>query len=133
MNHLPSTGTITHLATGVVTLPVRLAARTYGVAVGTAAAGRRLARDLTGSGSGSPWETAQPVVPEPTAEAPVSLGTEPAPVNVVEELGLDPAPTERPQEPSTPAVTAIDQQAEPGLVQSTPADVAERIERAQED
>jgi hypothetical protein len=131
VNHLPSTGTITHLATDVVTFPVRLAARTYGVARGTASVGRRLAHELTSPGAR--WETADTVVPAPRDEAPVTLGTEPGPVNVVEELDLDPAPVEKPREPATPAVTAIDQQAEPGLVQSTPADVAERIERAQDD
>ena len=128
VNHLPSSSTISHLATGVVTLPVRLAARTYGVALGSAAAGRRLARDLV-----SPATDREPVTPDLHDEPPVVLGREPGPVNVVEELGLDPAPAEKPREAATPAVTAIDQQAEPGLVQSTPADVADRIERAQGD
>ena len=122
-------GTIQNAATGVITLPTRLAARAYGVARGTVS----VARAVVAPAPASPtWEAADP---EPAADepAPVTLGTEPGPVNVVEELDLDPAPVEKPREPATPAVTAIDQQAEPGLVQSTPADVAERIERAQDD
>lgn len=99
-------GTLTHLATDVLTLPVRVAARAYGMARGTVSEARRAA-----AGDG----------PDPGR-----------PVNVVERLGLDPAPVPRRRVRRTPAVTAIDRQAEPRLVESTPADVARRIDRARE-
>lgn len=111
----------------LITFPVRVAARGLGLVKGTASQSRRLVRAATPS---SAWPAATdtpsavPTDPEP---APVNLGTEPGPVNVHEELGLDPAPVEKPHTRRQPAVTAIDQQAEPDLVESTPADVAARL------
>ncbi len=52
---------------------------------------------------------------------------DPTPVNVVEELGLDPAPVDTPA--SARPITSIDAQADPEHVEATPADVAERISR----
>ncbi|TNM49575.1 hypothetical protein FHP29_01625 [Nocardioides albidus] len=52
------------------------------------------------------------------------------PVNVTEELGLDPAPVERPKAPKAPSsrpVTGIDAQADPDHVHATPADVADAV------
>jgi hypothetical protein len=118
-------------STLIVTLPVKVVARGLGLARGTVSETRRLAREVTSPSSSWTAATDSPERSAPVDDpAPVSLGTEPGPVNVTEELGLDPAPLDRPRERRTPAVTGIDQQAEPGLVDSTPADVAARIARA---
>lgn len=56
----------------------------------------------------------------------------PEPVNVVEELDLDPAPVEPDAgepEPPDEAVTSIDAQADPGAVDVTPEDVAGQMGR----
>jgi len=56
----------------------------------------------------------------------------PEPVNVVEELDLDPAPVDPDAgepEPSEEAVTSIDAQADPDAVDVTPDDVAGQIGR----
>jgi hypothetical protein len=55
----------------------------------------------------------------------------PEPVNVVEELDLDPAPVDdATAEVADPApVTTIDAQADPGTVDVTPADIADQVER----
>ncbi len=120
-------GTITQLATGTVVGATKLSAkvvgRTYGVSKGVAAAGARVVRDAAGRGS-SAQEAGGIVTTPVTADTP-------RPVNVTEELGLDPAPVERPRQPRPVPVTDIDAQAEPGLVDSTPADVAERISRSE--
>lgn len=120
MSLTPSLGSLGHLATDALVRGVALPARAYGVAKGTAAAGARLVGYGTGQAT-SPWQTADRVVPtiEPSR-----------PVNVHEKLGLDPAPADRVRTPRTPPVTDIDAQAEPRLVDSTPADVAERIARS---
>ena len=115
-------GTITQLATGTVVGATRLSAqvvaRAYGVTRDVAAAGVGVVRSATGRRDASDTATPQ--------EAQAS----PRPVNVTEELGLDAAPVERPRQPRPVPVTEIDAQAEPGLVESTPADVAERISRS---
>lgn len=99
------------LKTGI-TLPVRVAARAYGVAKGTASVGVGVVR------------TARQATPSPWDQA---TATEPTPVNVVEELGLDPAPVDTP--PAAEPITSIDAQADPEQVAVTPADVAERLSR----
>ena len=53
------------------------------------------------------------------------------PVNVTEELGLDPAPVARPKRPKP--VTGIDAAADPGAVDATPADVADAVRHRSED
>lgn len=63
------------------------------------------------------------------AEAPGPA--EPEPVNVVEELDLDPAPADEPT-PTVPGqepVTTIDAAADPDHVEATPADVAEAVSK----
>lgn len=101
----------------LITLPARLAARGVGFARGTLSEGRRLVREAT----------------TPAAEGEGVTAGHRDPVNVHDELGLDPAPPARSHTPRQPAVTGIDQQAEPGLVESTPADVAARLGRAGDD
>ena len=100
------------LKTGI-TLPVRVAARAYGVAKGAASAGGRVVREARQAPT-SPWEEA--------------TTTDPTPVNVVEELGLDPAPVDTPPAPAP--LTSIDAQADADHVAATPADVAERLSRS---
>ncbi len=117
----------THAAGAVIALPVRIAARALGLVRGTVS----VARDRVAGppAPASAWQTVDVPTPGPTPSA-VTLGTEPDAVNVVEDLGLDPAPVQpAAPAPRTAPVTSIDEQAEPRLVDSTPADVAERIAR----
>ena len=102
------------LKTGIK-LPVRVAARAYGVAKGAASVGVRVAREAR-QAPPSPWEEA--------------TATDPTPVNVVEELGLDPAPVDTSHAPKP--ITSIDAQADPEHVEATPADVAARLARHDE-
>lgn len=119
---LPS---LSHLAAEVVTLPVKVAARAVGLVRGSVSVARQRV-----TGPAPAWDTVDVVPARDQEPAPVGLGTDPAPVNVTEELGLDPAPVDPPRPaPRTAPVTSIDQQAEPGLVDSTPADVAARLGR----
>lgn len=68
---------------------------------------------------------------DPTPAEPVPADAAPEPVNVVEELDLDPAPVDESamvtEEP--PPVTDIDAQADRDAVDVTPADVAEQLEK----
>ncbi len=106
-----------------VALPFRLAARTFGVARGAASIGWHVARDLAGRDASAPVATEPGGTPDRTE-----------PVNVVEELGLDPAPVDgaAPAGEAEEPVTSIDAQADPDAVDVTPADVAERISSAPE-
>ncbi|QIX27142.1 hypothetical protein ncot_11435 [Nocardioides sp. JQ2195] len=64
--------------------------------------------------------------PEPTAVK----EAQPEPVNVTEELGLDPAPVEKPKpkkKPATKPTNRIDAAADPSTMDATPADVAKTI------
>ncbi|MEV5001824.1 hypothetical protein [Nocardioides sp. LML1-1-1.1] len=67
--------------------------------------------------------------PEPEPEQPhVDIDPD-EPVNVTEELGLDPSPVAKPKPRKKAApkpVTKIDAEADPGDVDVTPADIAER-------
>lgn len=111
-------GSIKDLATDTlktgITLPARVAARAYGVAKGAASVGVRAASERRHDAT-APWEEA--TTADPTEDV--------KPVNVVEELGLDPAPVDVPAEPQP--ITSIDAQADPESVDVTPADVAERL------
>ena len=94
---------------------VRSAAGATGAtgATGTASAGTGHARDH------------RPASPEPEVEI-----TPDQPINVTEELGLDPSPVAKPKRPRKQPekpVTAIDAQADPSEVDVTPADVAEAV------
>jgi hypothetical protein len=115
----PPLGTIKDQATDTlktgIKLPVRAAARAYGVAKGATSIGVRVARESRQAPQSpqSPWDEA--------------IATEPTPVNVVEQLGLDPAPVDTSHAPKP--ITSIDAQADPGQVEATPADVAARLAR----
>ena len=124
MNH--PLGTIKDLTTDTVTrgvtLPIRVAARTFGVARGAASVGRHVAQEVVGRGAST--------TSEPAGAWPAEPARVPEPVNVVEALDLDPAPVDETPAESSDAdepVTSIDAQADPDDVDATPADVAERI------
>ena len=95
-----------------ISVPTRVAARAYGVAKGAASVGVRAVTEAR-QGPVSPWQEA--------------TSADPTPVNVVEELGLDPAPVDTSHAPQP--LTSIDAQADPEGVEVTPADVAERLSR----
>ena len=104
------TGTATHIARGAVGLGLRAAG-----AVGEQVF--RRASDVA-------RRAGTAIDPTPSQEPP-------EPVNVVEELDLDPAPVDEPVASSDAPepVTGIDAQADPDTVDVTPADVAEQVER----
>lgn len=108
MIHLDPIGTIKRLTLATVKAPVAVA----GAAVGVAQTAVRRVRG----------DSAQP-----------SLTIAPdQPVNVTEELGLDPAPVAKPRPRTTPApppVTGIDAQADPDHVEATPADIADAVKK----
>ncbi len=123
MRHSVPLGTLKNQTLGTIIRGVTLPARAYGLvkgtAKGTASSGARLLGYATGPAT-SPWQTADTIPPRVDTSRPV---------NVNQELGLDPAPADRGRPRRTPPVTEIDAQAEPRLVDSTPADVAARIAR----
>lgn len=120
MRHSPSLGTLTDHAFGTLVRGLTVPARAYGMAKGTASSGARLL-GYSARPSTSPWQTADTITPKADTSRSV---------NVNERLGLDPAPVAHARPRRTPPVTEIDAQAEPRLVDSTPADVAARIARS---
>ena len=79
----------------------------------------RLARSVIGT------KQDEPVPTEPEVEI-----TPDKPVNVTEELGLDPSPVAKPKRPRKQPekpVTRIDAEADPSEVDVTPADVADAV------
>lgn len=97
-------GMIKSVAVGVLKVPVR----------------------VVGSVVGPAKDAATPSTP------PASSRPQAEPVNVTEELGLDPAPVEKPQaekseKATTEPTTSIDAAADPSSVDVTPADVAEVV------
>lgn len=114
MVHLTPIGTIKQLARTALKAPAALAGAVVGV-VETAT------RRVRGTTSGAEQSTEQGVAVSPDR-----------PVNVTEELGLDPAPVAKPRPrttPTPPPVTSIDAQADPGGVSATPADVADVVDK----
>lgn len=84
-----------------------------------AGAATRLARNVIGT------KQDEPVPPDPQVDI-----TPDRPVNVTEELGLDPSPVAKPKRPRKQPekpVTKIDAEADPSEVDVTPADVAEAV------
>lgn len=88
----------------------------------------RLGRSVIGKSQHEPQHTAAqhaPSPPEPEVEI-----TPDRPVNVTEELGLDPSPVAKPKRPRkqpTKPVTSIDAEADVSDVDVTPADVADAV------
>lgn len=108
MIHLAPIGTIKRITVAAVKAPAAVLGAVVGVA--QTAARRAQGRDAEQPPTFSPDE----------------------PVNVTEELGLDPAPISKPRPRTTPApppVTDIDAQADPDHVDATPADIADAVKK----
>ncbi|GAA3518262.1 hypothetical protein [Nocardioides daeguensis] len=109
MIHLDPIGTIKRLSVAALKAPAAVA----GAAVGVA---QTAVRRVQGGKAAEPTLTISPDEP----------------VNVTEELGLDPAPVSKPRPRTTPApppVTDIDAQADPDHVDVTPADIADAVKK----
>lgn len=131
----PHLSTVKKIASSAVGLPLSAARTTIGAAVGAAHEAARAVRPGKHEGArptpsapreatadqGGPAGTSGAVEPE---EPQVDIDPE-TPVNVVDELGLDPAPVDRSGEPKP--VTGIDAAADPDHVDATPADVADIV------
>lgn len=137
-------GKIKDLTVDTLKSPRDMAGKAVGQARGAASVGRHLAGQATKSAtsltagavsklvSGRKLTVAPaPAAPERAESAPATEDL-PTPVNVTEELGLDPAPVDAPQteDSQTDApVTSIDAEADAGNVDVTPADVARAVAR----
>ncbi len=132
-------GKIKDVATDTLKLPVAVAGSAVGLAKSATGKATGAVSALVGGGEQqSPThgdDQAPPVPtdvePEPEAhEEPPHVDIDPdEPVNVTEELGLDPAPVTKPKprkKAASKPVTAIDAQADPSDVDVTPADIADR-------
>ena len=137
-------GKIKDLTVETLRLPKTVADLAVGQAKGAATAGLHAADHVTRSavssvgslvqqrrGGSSPEPTAeQPAEPDASLEPEVDIDPE-VPVNVVEELGLDPTPPTRKKPakkaPAKKATTSIDAAAASIEVDVTPADLAEKV------
>jgi hypothetical protein len=111
-----------------------VAVQALGVAVTAATSAFRLAKGTAASllgkrsSSGASTHDAAEADAQPSATStesntdPVPDPAHPKPVNVVEKLGLDPAPFDKPKPNTT-----IDAAADPSAVTATPADVAKTV------
>lgn len=142
-------GKIKDLTVDTLKSPRDMAGKAVGQARGAASVGRHLAGQATKSAtsltagavsklvSGRKLTVAPaPAAPDhaPSAPAAAAPTTEdlPTPVNVTEELGLDPAPVDAPQTEDSQTdepLTSIDAEADAGNVDVTPADVARAVAR----
>lgn len=122
-------GKIQAVAVRSLKVPVAVVGSAVGLAQGAASAATSL---LAGpKAPDAPARAAEPV----QASAPKEdSSAHPEPVNVTEELGLDPAPVEKPKvakkAPKRRPVTKIDAAADPSTVDATPADVADAVAKA---
>ncbi|HET7721267.1 MAG TPA: hypothetical protein VFK43_14980 [Acidimicrobiales bacterium] len=118
-------GKIKDLTVDTLRSPKDLAGKAVGQARGAASAGRHLAGQATKSatsltaGAVSKLMSGRKPTVAPAAE------DLPTPVNVTEELGLDPAPVEAPA--TDEPLTSIDAEADVSNVDVTPADVAKAV------
>ncbi len=124
--------------------PRTAAGKAVGQARGAAATGLAVTGQLTRTAASTALKVSgtiqshvrKPPVPTRTA-APEPAKAAPEPVNVVEELGLDPAQGDEatpaaeatPTTPTAEAETTIDAKADPSRVEVTPADVAAKVAR----
>ncbi|GAA4802196.1 hypothetical protein ACFQ0K_13040 [Nocardioides caeni] len=132
MTHTTTLDKIKHLAGETLKVP----AAATGAAVGLAKTAADRITGVVGSLAGGRPETGQPA---PTSTAPPPTETAVAvdpeqPVNVTEELGLDPAPVAKPKKrrPAPKPVTGIDAAADTTAVDATPADIAEAVDPTRE-
>ncbi|MFC5727300.1 MULTISPECIES: hypothetical protein [Nocardioides] len=138
-------GRIKDIAVGSLKAPATMAGSVVGLAKGTVSAGAQVAKTATESVAGAVPYLRGRKVPDPAAadsggqESSVAPAVEEEPgssprtepVNVTEELGLDPAPVEKPKPakkaPTKKPMTRIDAAADPSDVDVTPADVAQVV------
>lgn len=137
-------GKIKDLTVDTLKSPRDMAGKAVGQARGAASVGRHLAGQATKSATSltagavsklvsgrkltvAPAPAAPDHAPSAPAAAAPAKGDLPTPVNVTEELGLDPAPVEAPQ--TDEPLTSIDAEADAGNVDVTPADVAKAVAR----
>lgn len=137
MAHKNPLGKIKDVASASMKAPVTVAGSAVGSAVGLAKATTGRAAGVVGALVGAGTQESDAPSPAPTPERPPAP-TETAspvfpsePVNVTEQLGLDPAPVAKPKraakKPAKKPVTKIDAAAEANDVDVTPADVADSM------
>lgn len=111
--------------------PATVAGAAVGLTRAAAGKGAEAVASLATHTKDSPAPTPTDVEPAPEAAAEPEVEISPdRPVNVTEELGLDPSPVAKPKRPRKAApkpVTKIDAEADPAHVDATPADVAEAV------
>ena len=121
-------GMIRDVAVGSLKAPVNATGSALSLAKGAASAGRVVSVQATRTATGKAAGAVSTLVRgRKDSEAP-----SPEPVNVSEELGLDPTPVKKPRSPKKTApsakpITMIDAAADPSSVDVTPVDVAERV------
>ena len=145
-------GKIKDLTVGTLKLPKAVTDKAVGQAKGAAATGLHVADQVARGAVSTVGSLVQQRRGATEPAPPVEVATEEArddtapdsvvevvpdidpdePVNVVEELGLDPAPVETPKPakkkaPAKKATTSIDAAADTANVDVTPADVAEKV------
>lgn len=131
MTHKNPLGKIKDVASASLKAPATVAGSAVGLAKATTGRAASVVGALVGSGAQeSPAPTpASAAAPAPTEAAGPVSPTEP--VNVTEQLGLDPAPVAKPKraakKPTRKPVTKIDANADASDVDVTPADVADSM------
>lgn len=123
-------GMIKDVAVTSLKAPVTVAGSAVGLARATTGKAAGVVTSLVTAGSGtempkSEWITDEIEVPDVTV-------TPTEPVNVIDELGLDPAPVEKPKPARKPAkkpVTKIDAAVDSSDVDATPADIAKIVSK----
>ena len=124
-------GMIKDVAVRPLAAPARAAGATLGLAKGAASVGRTVTAQAAGKAAGAATGLVGGRKGTEQSDRVTSTAPRPEPVNVTEELGLDPAPVEKParskKAPRKKPVTDIDAAADPSAVDATPADVAEVV------
>lgn len=129
-------GMIKDVAARPLKVPARAVGATLGLAKGAASVARAAGAQVTRTAAGKAPAAATSQVggrrdSKEAAGIPKKTARRPDPVNVTEELGLDPAPVEKTarskKAPRTKPITDIDAAADPSAVDATPADLAEVV------
>jgi hypothetical protein len=126
--HKNPLGMIKGVAVGSLKAPVNATGSVLSLAKGAASAGRTVSVQATRTATSKAAGAVSTLV----GGRKVSEAPSPEPVNVSEELGLDPTPVQKPRSPKKAApsakpITKIDAAADPSSVDVTPVDVAERV------
>jgi hypothetical protein len=126
----------TGLSTGIAT-GTHVAKAVTGTVAGTAAGAVHTAAGAVQALVGHKEDKADPSADGGAAEESPDITISPdEPVNVTEELGLDPAPVDKPKGPrktESKPTTSIDAAADPSDVDVTPADVAQVVSKNAQD